>query len=64
MTVAEAIALLEKENPNAELHVLHWAKSGGKAYPRIHLLAEVRRLEDGRLCLIEEDDRKLFLADR
>jgi len=63
MTVEEAIALLGKENPKAEVFVLHWAKSGGKAYPRIHPLAAVEH-RSGRLCLVEKDDRGQFLADQ
>ena len=62
MTVEETIALLQREDPKAELHVCHFAKMGSNAYPRIHPLAAVGRLEDDRLCLIEEDDRKLYLA--
>jgi len=46
-----------------ELYVCHFAKRAGKAKPVIHPLAELRWI-DGRLCLVEADDRKLYLADR
>ena len=64
MTVEEAITLLQREDSKAELHVCHFRKFGGRAIPKIFPLAEIRRLEGGRLCLVEEDDRKLYLADR
>ena len=61
MTVEEAIKELQKQDAKAELHVCHFAKMGSNAYPRIHPLADIAWL-DGRLVLVEADDRKLFLA--
>ena len=63
MIVGDAIALLERENPKAELHVCHFARRAGKNIPIIRPLAEVR-LIDARLVLVEADDRNLYLADR
>lgn len=63
MTVEELTKLLRWRNPKAKLHVCHFAKRAGQAKPIIFPLAEVRWI-DGRLCLVEEDDRKLYLADR
>ncbi len=63
MTVEELTKLLQWRNPKAKIHVCHFAKRGGKAKPIILPLAAVRWI-DGRLCLVEEDDRKLYLADR
>jgi len=61
MTVEEAIALLQREDPKAEVYVCHFAKFGTRACPRIHPLADIAWI-DGRLVLVEADDRKLFLA--
>ena len=67
MTVEETIALLEKENPKAEVFVCHWAKTGATARPIIRPLAEVRwqcdQWHPTRLCLIEDDGRREFLTD-
>jgi len=63
MTAKELIGLLQKEPPGTKLHVCHWAKRAGRAIPIIFPLAEVQH-RDGRLCLVEEDDRKLYLAAR
>ena len=61
MTVEELIELLQKERPNVRLHVCHYAKRAGRARPIVMPLAELWWLE-GRLSLVEEDDRKLYLA--
>ncbi|GAH81061.1 unnamed protein product [marine sediment metagenome] len=63
MTVLELTKLLRWRDPYAEIHVCHFARRAGKNIPIIRPLAEVRWI-DGRLCLVEEDDRKLYLADR
>ena len=63
MTVEELINLLDMEDCLDQIHVCHYAKRGGQAKPIIFPLAEVRWI-DGKLCLVEEDDRKLYLADR
>lgn len=70
MTVEEAIALLERENPKAELYVLRLKRMGNphyNAWSYIH--EEWRRLvgieaRDGRVALIQEDEAKLALAER
>ena len=68
MTVEEAIALLQSEDPNAEVFVCHWAKTGATGRPIIRPLAEVRWQPDqwhpARLCLIEDDGRRECLAAR
>ena len=68
MNVEEAIGLLQQEDPEAEVYVCHWAKSGGTARPIIRPLTEVRWQRDqwhpARLCLIEKDDRGAYLAGR
>ena len=61
MTVAEAIELLQRRDPEAELHVCHFARRAGKNIPIIRPLAGLRWLQDC-LCLVEADDRKLYLA--
>jgi len=61
MTVEELIDRLYLHGPRIKLHVCHYAKRGGRAKPIILPLAELRWI-DGRLCLVEEDDRKLYLA--
>jgi len=61
MTVEEAIRELQKQDAKAEVFVCHFAKFGTKACPRIHPLADIAWI-DGRLVLVEADDRKLFLA--
>jgi len=63
MTVEELIEKLQRRCPEAKLHVCHFARRAGKAKPMTRPLAELRWL-NGRLCLVEEDDRKLYLADR
>lgn len=63
MNVEEAINLLYQHNPEYEIHVCHYARRAGKNKPMIRPLAEVRWI-DGRLCLVEEDDRHLYNADR
>jgi len=63
MTVEELIELLKKEEPKAGLNVCHFVKRAGKVKPIIFPLAEVRRIY-GWLCLVEKDDRNLYLADR
>jgi len=63
MTAEELVELLQKEHPNTELFVCHWAKRAGRARPIIFPLAELKH-RDGQLCLVEEDDLKLYLADR
>lgn len=63
MTVEELIELLQRPDPEAKIHVCHFARRAGQAKAIIRPLAEVRWI-DGRLCLVEEDDRKLYLADR
>jgi len=68
VNVEQAVALLQTENPNTEVFVCHWAKSGGTARPIIRPLAEVRWQRDqwhpARLCLMEKDDRGQYLASR
>ena len=61
MTVEELINLLDIEDYLDELYVCHYAKRAGQVKPIINNLAEVRWIS-GKLCLIEEDDRKLYLA--
>ena len=61
MTVEEAIKELQKQDAKAEVYVCHFAKFGTRACPRIHPLADIAWI-DGRLVLVEADDRKLFLA--
>ena len=61
MTVEELIKRLKKWHPKIEIQVCHYAKRAGEAKPIIRPLAELRWI-DGRLCLVEEDDRKLYLA--
>jgi len=63
MTVEETIKLLKKWHPKIELQVCHYAKRAGQAKRIIRPLATLRLL-DGWLCLVEADDRKLYLADR
>lgn len=63
MTVEELAKLLQWRDPKTEIHVCHYARRAGQAKPMIRPLAELRWI-DGRLCLVEEDDRKLYLADR
>lgn len=63
MTVEELIEKLKKQHPKIKLQVCHYAKRAGQAKPIIRPLAELRMLY-GWLCLVEEDDRKLYLADR
>lgn len=61
MTVEELREELLGQHPRTELHVCHYAKRAGRAKPIIFPLAELRWI-DGRLCLVEEDDLKLYLA--
>jgi len=61
MTVEEAIKELQKQDAKVEVYVCHFAKFGTRAYPRIHPLADIAWI-DGRLVLVEADDRKLSLA--
>ena len=61
MTVEELINLLQKEHPETGLNVCHYVKRASQVKPIIFPLAEVRRLY-GWLCLVEEDDLKLYLA--
>jgi len=61
MTVEELIEKLRVRNPKTKIHVCHYAKRAGKARPIIFPLAAVRWVK-GQLCLVEEDDRKLYLA--
>ena len=63
MTVAEAIELLQRRDPEAELHVCHFARRAGQAKPIIRPVGEVRWF-GSRLCVVEADDRNLYLADR
>ena len=64
MTVEELAKLLQKEPSKKELYVCHWARRAGRNIPIIFPLAELRHHRDGRLCLVEEDDRHLYNADR
>lgn len=61
MTVEELRKLLKPRWPGTEIHVCHFAKRAGQVKPIIHPLAAVRFI-DSRFCLVEEDDRKLYLA--
>jgi len=61
MTVEELRAQLLRHHPRAKMHVCHFARRAGKNKPLTRPLAELRWI-DGRLCLVEEDDRKLYLA--
>jgi len=61
MTVEELIKRLQKEHPKTRVYVCHYAKRAGKAKPIVMPLAELWWLE-GRLSLVEADDRKLYLA--
>ena len=63
MTVEELTKLLKRRSPGIEIHLCHYAKRAGRAIPIVRPLAKMRFV-DGRLCLVEEDDRKLYLADR
>jgi len=63
MTVEELIEKLHWHTSETKVHVCHYARRAGKNKPLIRPLAELRWI-DGRLCLVEEDDRKLYLADR
>jgi len=63
MTVEELIELLKERWPQTKVHMCHFARRAGQAKPMIRPLAEVRWI-DGRYCLVEEDDRKLYLANR
>lgn len=63
MNVEELLNLLDTEDYLDEIHVCHYARRAGKNKPMIRPLAEVRWI-DGRLCLVEEDDRHLYNADR
>jgi len=63
MTVEELYELLRKQHPRSRLYVCHYAKRAGQAKPIIRPLAELRRVGCD-LCLVEADDRKLYLADR
>lgn len=63
MTVEELIKRFEFCASYTELHVCHFARRAGKNKPMIRPLAEVRWI-DTHLCLVEADDRKLYLADR
>ncbi len=61
MTVTELRLLLLWRDPGSKLHVCHFARRAGKNIPITRPLAELRWI-DGKLCLVEEDDRKLYLA--
>ena len=63
MTVEELTELLKPRWPGTQVHVCHFAKRAGQAKPIIRPLAEVQFI-DGRLCLVEKDDRALYLAER
>ena len=61
MTVEELINALDMEDCLDKLYVCHFARRAGKNIPIIRPLAELRWI-DGKLCLVEEDDRSLYLA--
>ncbi|MBA7635005.1 hypothetical protein ES703_42605 [subsurface metagenome] len=61
MTVEELLESLHWRDPGTNLHVCHFAKRAGQVKPIIRPLAELRWI-DGKLCLVEADDRKLYLA--
>ena len=63
MTAAEVILRLQRDDLQTELYVCHFARRAGKNIPIIRPLAEIRWLQ-GRVCLVEADDRNLYLADR
>ena len=63
MTVEELIELLKERWPKTKVHMCHFARRAGQAKPMIRPLAEIRWF-DGRLCLVEEDERRLYLRDR
>ena len=62
MTVEELTHLLRWHVSGTEIHMCHYARRAGKNKPMIRPLAELRRI-DGRLCLVEADDRRPYLAD-
>jgi len=63
MTVEELTEKLYSCSPKIKLHVCHYARRAGQNKPMIRPLAGLWVI-DGRLCLVEEDDHKLYLADR
>jgi len=63
MTVEELVNKLDMHDYLDKLHVCHFARRAGKNKPMIRPLAELRWI-DGKLCLVEADDRKLYLAGR
>jgi len=70
MTAEQAIALLQKQDPSAEVYVLRLKRMGNPAYNSwSYVHEEWRRLadiesRDGRVALVQEDESKLALADR
>lgn len=70
MIVEDAIALLQKENPKAEMYVLQLKTMGNPLYNSWSYVHEQwRRLvdieaRDGRIAFVQEDESKLALADR
>lgn len=63
MTIEELTEALQKEGiPGDTLYVCHFAKRAGQVKPIVFPLAELRWL-DSRLCLVEEDDLNLYLAE-
>ena len=70
MTVEEAIALLQREDPKAEVYMLRLKRMGDpnyNAWSYVHeewrRLAEIQG-RDGRVALLQEDESALALADR
>lgn len=76
MTVEEALALLQREDPQAEMYIVRLGKSHAPQWSPVagtavtlqspDILRRVVGIEarDGRVLFVQEDEAKLALAER